>query len=148
MSTSCQMYFWQDKYREVEVTHHPVMLYHSWLGSQQQSCHQKMQFFGVQQMGQLTLSQIDEKSLSLTTLQINRCKCTHFLLILIGHLYLSGGWSSADLRMDTWKICFKIDWTAFSKSINHSRLNSQHNWEHQCGLLMAPCQWTLRIHND
>ena len=41
-----------------------------------------------------------------------------------GHLYLSGVWLGVDLRMDTTK---EIGVSA-QNMLNHSRLNSQHNW--------------------
>lgn len=45
------------------------------------------------------------------------------LLILLGHLYYSGGWSGAVVRTDTKMHVFKA-----TTVVNHYNLNSQHNW--------------------
>ena len=44
-------------------------------------------------------------------------------------LYLSGMWSDVHPRMDIKRHTFKREWTMCSKYVNHSRLNSQHDWE-------------------
>lgn len=50
------------------------------------------------------------------------------LFILIRHLYLSGGWFSADLRTDIKRHMFQRDWNMYSKFVNHYRLNSHYDW--------------------
>ena len=55
------------------------------------------------------------------------------------HIYLSGMWLSVAPRTNTKEdVCFKRDWSAFSKYDNHLRLTpSQHNCEDLCDHFMS-----------
>ena len=50
-----------------------------------------------------------------------------WLLLLIGHLYLSGMWFRAVPRMDVTDTCFTGNKVACSKYDNYFKFNSQHN---------------------
>lgn len=66
------------------------------------------------------------------------------LFILIGHLYLRGGYS-VYIRIDIGKAYVQRDWTMYLNSFNHSMLNNEHNLEERgeggaaSRLLMAQC---------
>lgn len=46
---------------------------------------------------------------------------------LKGHLYLSGAWLDANLRLDTKRTYFEKDWTMLWNFVDHSRCCSQYN---------------------
>ena len=72
-------------------------------------------------------------------------------LILIRHLYLSGGWFVADLKTDNKRCVFQRGWNVCSKFVDHSRLNTHYDWGGGRGdlvFLWLTVQWTSIIHNN
>ena len=51
-----------------------------------------------------------------------------WILFLIRHLYLNDMWLGVAPKYGCHKDVFRRDWTMCLKYVNHSRLNSQHNW--------------------
>ena len=56
---------------------------------------------------------------------------------------LSSVKSYVDLRMETKKDAFKIDWTMCSSVVNCSRINNENNWENLCDHLQRARTFTF-----
>jgi hypothetical protein len=58
-----------------------------------------------------------------------RWMCLISVMVLNGHLYLSGEWLGLVLLQDIKRHGLKRYWTMCSKFMNHSRRNNPHDWK-------------------
>ena len=71
----------------------------------------------------------DNRCMLLVAILSFGCKVeNNYLLLLLGHLYLSGMWFGVVPRVDINKTYVKRRLDCYSKYNNYSRFNSEHNW--------------------